>query len=421
MLRKVTPGRASLFRRAGWGVSDQGLSSLANLLLNIAVARTLDPAGFGAFGLAYSVYLLLVGLLRIFLIEPYAVQEGTDRHSVGFRALLGTGALIAAITGVLAVPFVCLLPLDGRMQLAMAVSMPFLVYVEVLRSGATSSGAPHLAFALDATWTIVQVAALGAVLMLGELTAAWAFTSWAVGAALGCALGMFLLGRPRLRHPLLALRTSASLGAPWLLEFLLTTGTAQIIVGLVGVIAALDEVGAYQGAMVLLGPSTVLVGGLRLVALPEISRVRRQQPQRLVSVATALALAFTTLATVSTVPMLWLPTDLGRLLLGSTWDNARQVLPWLILYRAASAAAVGPLLGLRAIPDRVGSLSLRMVASPASMAAAAIGAMVDGARGAAIGLAVAFTSTLPLWGLRLRFAQRRVLCDDPPGVAETHG
>ena len=406
MLRAVTPGRASFLRRAAWGVSDQGLSSLSNLLLNVAVARALDATGFGAFGLAYSVYLLLIGLLRIFLIEPYAVQEGADRHSPTFRRMLGTGALIAATTGVLAVPLVRLLPLDGHMRLAMAASVPFLVYLEVLRSSATASGAPHLAFALDAVWTTVQLALLGIVLIAGELTPAWAFTSWAAGATFGCTLGTFLLGSPWLRHSIGGFRASASLGGPWILEFLLTTGTAQVIVGLIGAIAALVEVGAYQGALVLLGPSTVLVGGLRLVVLPEISRVRRQQPHRLLRVSTVLAILLAVISMLSTAPVLLLPSDVGSALLGDTWVRAWEVLPWLILYRISTASAVGFLLGLRAIPDRVGSLWLRVIASPATVCAAAAGAAFDGARGASMGLAVAFTSTLPLWAMRLRFALR---------------
>ena len=43
-------------RRLGWGVADQGMSSLTNFLMSIYVARTLGAVQFGAFSLAYVTY-----------------------------------------------------------------------------------------------------------------------------------------------------------------------------------------------------------------------------------------------------------------------------------------------------------------------------------------------------------------------------
>ena len=43
-------------RRLGWGVADQGMSSLSNFAVNIYIARTLGAVQYGAFGLAYVTY-----------------------------------------------------------------------------------------------------------------------------------------------------------------------------------------------------------------------------------------------------------------------------------------------------------------------------------------------------------------------------
>ena len=43
-------------RRLGWGVADQGMSSLTNFRLSIYVARTLGAVQFGAFSLAYVTF-----------------------------------------------------------------------------------------------------------------------------------------------------------------------------------------------------------------------------------------------------------------------------------------------------------------------------------------------------------------------------
>ena len=53
----MTAGRGgrlvATVRRLGWGVADQGISSLSNFALGIVAAKSLDPTEFGAFTLAY--------------------------------------------------------------------------------------------------------------------------------------------------------------------------------------------------------------------------------------------------------------------------------------------------------------------------------------------------------------------------------
>ena len=43
-------------RRMGWGVADQGMSSLTNFAVNIYIARALGAAEYGAFALAFVTY-----------------------------------------------------------------------------------------------------------------------------------------------------------------------------------------------------------------------------------------------------------------------------------------------------------------------------------------------------------------------------
>ena len=58
----MTAGRrgrlVATVRRLGWGVADQGISSLSNFALGIVAASRWTPTEFGAFTLAFVTYRL---------------------------------------------------------------------------------------------------------------------------------------------------------------------------------------------------------------------------------------------------------------------------------------------------------------------------------------------------------------------------
>ncbi len=61
-------------RRLGWGVADQGVSSLSNFALGVVAAKSLDPAGFGAFTLAYLTYAFVLSAARGPSTDPLMVR-----------------------------------------------------------------------------------------------------------------------------------------------------------------------------------------------------------------------------------------------------------------------------------------------------------------------------------------------------------
>ena len=52
----VTRGRLAPLTRLGWGVADQGISSVGNFAFSIIVAKALSPSDFGAFAIAFVTY-----------------------------------------------------------------------------------------------------------------------------------------------------------------------------------------------------------------------------------------------------------------------------------------------------------------------------------------------------------------------------
>src|SRR3984957_2909734 len=75
--------------KGGFAIVDQGLISGSNFLIGILLARWLMPEAYGAFALAFSVFLLLSYVYQSFLAEPQAVFSGSA-YSGSLRGYLKT-------------------------------------------------------------------------------------------------------------------------------------------------------------------------------------------------------------------------------------------------------------------------------------------------------------------------------------------
>jgi O-antigen/teichoic acid export membrane protein len=74
--------------KGGLAVVDQALFAGAQFALNIVLAWWLSPSGYGAFAVAYSMYLLAVAVHNALLVEPMIVF-GSGRHFDERRNYLG--------------------------------------------------------------------------------------------------------------------------------------------------------------------------------------------------------------------------------------------------------------------------------------------------------------------------------------------
>jgi len=66
--------------KAGIAILDQGLFSGSNFLLNILLARWLKPDDYGAFSLAFAIYLFFSGIHNALILEPVTVL-GPANHA----------------------------------------------------------------------------------------------------------------------------------------------------------------------------------------------------------------------------------------------------------------------------------------------------------------------------------------------------
>jgi O-antigen/teichoic acid export membrane protein len=88
-LRLLAANSAQWFRKGAFAIADQALFSGSNFLVNVLLARWLTPAQYGAYSLAYAVFLLFAGMHTAVLTEPMVVF-GAGKYRSHFNRYLRT-------------------------------------------------------------------------------------------------------------------------------------------------------------------------------------------------------------------------------------------------------------------------------------------------------------------------------------------
>ena len=78
--------RARLLRNASWNLVDQALSALSNIVLSVAVARSVTAAGFGAFSVAFVIFGVLIAVTKSLVGQPLQMRFSGARR--GERAVV---------------------------------------------------------------------------------------------------------------------------------------------------------------------------------------------------------------------------------------------------------------------------------------------------------------------------------------------
>jgi O-antigen/teichoic acid export membrane protein len=103
--RKSFLGKAvPMATKGGLAVLDQGLISGSNFLVGILLARWLAPGEYGAYALAFAIFLLLSFVSQSLLFEPMAVFSGSayQKSMRGyFRSVLWIHLAMTVVTFVL--------------------------------------------------------------------------------------------------------------------------------------------------------------------------------------------------------------------------------------------------------------------------------------------------------------------------------
>jgi O-antigen/teichoic acid export membrane protein len=402
-------------RRLGWGVGDQAVSSLSNFALGIVIARSLGPAEFGGFSLAYVTYALVLNASRGLATDPLvvrhsgAVDRGTVDRGKGAAAAsaTGTAASVGLVAGVICVLVGLALPdTIGPAFVALGVALPFLMLQDAWRFVFFAAGTPVKALLNDLFWGVLLLSGVLALHAAGALDVTTAVLAFGATGAAAAGLGLFQSGvAPAPRAVVRWLRTHRDLGSRYLAENLSVGLARQIRMTTLGAVAGLAAVGEVRAAELLMGPFLVILMGLSQVAVPEATQVVRARPDRLGAFCLVIGGAQASAAALWGIAVLvLLPFGLGELLLADLWRPASVLLPIVVVGMVAGGLEVGAATGVRALGAARRSLSAQLVTSGLYVGGGTVGAIVDGARGSCIGVTAGTAVATVVWWIQLRRA-----------------
>jgi O-antigen/teichoic acid export membrane protein len=411
-------------RRLGWAVTDQALSSLINFLVGFFVARSLGPAAFGAFSVAFATYLVALNGSRGLATDPLLVRYSGVPLTEWRRAVAGSTGM-AATVGVLggivcAALGIVLSGPTGLALLALGVTMPGLLLQDSWRFAFFSAGTAGRAFANDLVRAVVLLVLIALVIASGRSSEFSFMLAWGISAAVAAAAGAVqarLLPGPRLAADWL--RKHRDLCSRYLAENLsVTAGTQLKFYGLAAV-GGLAVVGALRAAELLFGGVYVLTQGIGLMAVPEAVRVLRQSGARLRQFCLLMSALAGGGAIACGAVLLAIPESLGQRLLNDSWAPASTLILPTTVFMVAFGLQIGAWAGLRALAAASRSLLSQAVGSVLSIVGVLWGAAAAGASGAAWGIAAAGVLACIFWWWQFRLGLRGFReADDDQAAAE---
>lgn len=391
-------------RKFGWGLSDQALSSLTNFALSLTVARNVSTVELGVFALVFQTYFIALGVSRVFSTDPLVIRYSTSplgkwRH--GSRAATGTAAVIGAVFGTSAVLVGWMIGGPaGAAFVALGVMLPGLLVQDAWRLAFFAQSKGSQAFLNDLIWCVVMIGLLAWTFSTGQRSVAWLIAAWGLAAGVAAIAGM--IQAKLLPAPMLAVkwyRRNKDLSIPFLGGSLMYTVSTALATILIGAIAGVAALGGLRAATIILGPTTLIVSGLGLVAVPESARSLAESPNRLARTAVAISSVAGGCALVWGLFVIALPSGVGTDLLGANWEKGDALLIPLTIASVAGGVAIGASSGLKALEAATKILRLRVLSAVIILASSVIGATLAGAAGVAGAGAVGESLIALIWWL----------------------
>ena len=164
-------------RRGSWALADQILFAGSSLVVNVVLARRLSPSEYGAFAVAFLLFMLAGTIHTVALTEPLVVYgSGKYRESLGayVRVLLAGHAVVtgAISTAFLATAATCWLLHAQTLAAtfaALAAASPFVLLVWLLRRAFYVQMRPQWAAVGDGLFLVLTLGTLFALGTIGAL------------------------------------------------------------------------------------------------------------------------------------------------------------------------------------------------------------------------------------------------------------
>lgn len=276
--------RFAWLSHVAWGAIDQGIVSAANFAVGISLARVFDQEAYGAFGVAFGVYMFVLGLHSAMVQEPLSVDMPSveDResffgaqHVLSFMFVVVASGATALLWGAVVAAG---LPLLARVGVGLLIAQPLLLTQQHLRRLLYTLDDARGAAISGMSYGVVSIGTLAVVAWGGVTDAAWLFAPMAGGAFGAIAVsGALLRSKARATLPsrgrLLGVLGDNLTYGKW-------AGASSVVYWcstysywpLLGVVGGLAEAGAARAMANLTMPLNLLVTSFGMSMLPGLAR-----------------------------------------------------------------------------------------------------------------------------------------------------
>jgi O-antigen/teichoic acid export membrane protein len=398
----LPPERRSRRVRGAAALVDEATSSLQNYIVLFAALHYLSIADVGRFTLAYTTVTLLEIVLKALVLTSlnvhFAAADATTQRRAGAGA--AAAAVFAGVAGGTVVALVGLGTDQRALFLAAGVAALALVAQESWRTYFFTVATPWRAVANDAACLVVTIVLVWLAAGRGSAhTPADLLLLLAGGTGAGFLVGIAqtrivpsLPGGVRwLReHWPVGIRVAGSRGAAQL--------AGRLSLTVVGAEAGAGGLGRLGAARTLIAPATTLVTAMQSYSLPEAVRLHKRNEPRLLRrflIGNSIGLAVLVLLTGLVLAVL--PGRVGHLLAGDNFAVAKHLLLPVVLYSTGNALQQGARIGMLTLLRPGLAFRIAISTGVGIVAAAAVGAALAGASGAAWGLALVQGIQIVTW------------------------
>lgn len=350
--------------KALFTLMDQGLISSAGFVITIVLARTLVPRQYGAFALAYMIFMFLTILYNAFILEPLAVF-GSSIYRDSLRKYMGMllrlhvlgGVIVVSAVGISAwifMRFVTGKPITWAL-LAAAIAAPCVLLFRLARRAFYVELRPRDAVLGGTVYFSVVVAGLLVLWELHELSPAKAFLLMAASGLVTAATVLVRL-RSSLPSGGKGPGLSAVLRRHWEYGRWAAGSAVAIWFGqalfypLLTSLQGLPEAGKLKALMNFSSPVSQIFVAVTMLSLPYASRVyHRRGP----AAARRLVWKFTSVYAGGTI-LYWAVLIVWRgplihLLYGGKYRDITYLMPWIALSSVLRISATAHAVTLRAM------------------------------------------------------------------------
>ena len=342
---------------------DQLLNSGSNFAVSILLARWLQAEQYGAYALAFSIFLLFVAAQQALLIEPMTVF-GPSSYAGHLREYLGAllwingtlGLVCAAVLGLSAL-IIHHFAVPGGLASALAglsVAAPFVLLFQVGRQAFYLEQRPAAAASGTLVYSLLLLGGMWVVYRRGLVSPFAAYLMMALAAAGAAA---FILVRLR---PLLKPGGNPGLRHVWrehwqYSRWVLGTGAVKWITGnfsyaLTGTLLGMADTGALKALLNFFLPLSHTASSFSLVFQPYVSGIfGRQGRSSTKTPVRRVTLVFLSGGILYLALLMLFKKTIFLLLYGGKFMPFLPLLPWVAVSAVLSVASYGPAIGLRAI------------------------------------------------------------------------